>query len=77
VRATVEGLASYGIRGEKVGKAGLGRGRVCTKAEVDFWQGRVCAREPSCTLIVLYFPPGVGRRFAGTVVTCIIIVGEA
>jgi hypothetical protein len=36
VHATVEGVASRGIRGEHVAKVGLKRGGVCPEAEVDF-----------------------------------------
>jgi hypothetical protein len=77
VRATVEGVASYGIRGEQVAEAELWRGGVCLEAGIDFGRGRVCVREPACTLIVLYVPSGVDKWPAGIVVARVIIVGEA
>jgi hypothetical protein len=70
-------MASYGIRGEKEAEARLGRGGVCPKAEFYFGRGGVCVRRLACTLVVLYVPSRVSRRRAGTVVTCVIIVGEA
>jgi hypothetical protein len=39
---TIEGVASCGIRGEQVAKAGHGRG-VCSEAEVGFERGGTCA----------------------------------
>jgi hypothetical protein len=72
-----EGVASCGIREERVAEAGLGRGRVYLEAEFYFGRDRVCARDLACTFVVLYVPSGVGRRCAGTVVACVIIVGES
>jgi hypothetical protein len=64
VHATIEGVASYRIRGEQVAKVGF-----------YFEQGRVCARGLAYTIVVLYVPSGVSRRCEGTVVTCVIIIG--
>jgi hypothetical protein len=77
VCATVEGVASCGIRGEQVAEAGLEQDGVCPKAEFYFERGGVCVRGLACTLIVLYVPSKVGRRRAGTVVACVITVGES
>jgi hypothetical protein len=77
VCATIEGVASCGIHEKQVAEAELGRGGVCPEAGVDFERDGVCARGPACTLVILYVPSGVGRRRAGIVVACVIIVGEA
>jgi hypothetical protein len=75
--ATVEGVAFCGICREWVDETGLGRARVCPKVEFYFRRGGVCARGLACAPVVLYVPSKVGRRRAGTVVACVIIVGES
>jgi hypothetical protein len=75
VRGTVEGVASYRIRGEQVAESGLG--------EVEFvprpWSTSGKAEfvpKGQFALLSYVHPAGVGRRRAGTVVACVIVVVE-
>jgi hypothetical protein len=77
VRVTVEGVASYGVREEQVAEARLEQGRVYPEAELYFERGGVCARGLAYASVALYVPSGVDSRRAGTVVACIIMVGES
>jgi hypothetical protein len=52
VRDTVEGVVSCRIREEQVAEARLEQGGVCPEAEVGFGRGKVCARGPTCALVV-------------------------